>query len=189
MFWIFITVFNLRIISNDQKQTFGFVYKIRCSFMKKSALQHFPTINSVICFTIFFYFTHHLFLRLAVWISSWLLLMYKPAGWSVTGNGIHSLDNSLFFGFEPVPPCWITANRSEPSPYTVLHARVFNQKVSVICGLLPGHALVHRIREEWNSYEWGMGEERLTGRGVVFQGSFTNLSRNIYNFSNHLTKI
>ena len=110
-----------------------------------------------------------------MWISSWLLLIYKPAGWSVTGNGIHSLDNSLFFGFEPVPPCWITANRSEPSPYTVLHARVFNQKVSVICGLLPGHVLVHRIREEWNTYEWGMGEERLTGRGVVFQGSLSLL--------------
>ena len=35
-------------------RTFGFVHKIRCSFMKKSALQHIPTIHSAICFTFFF---------------------------------------------------------------------------------------------------------------------------------------
>ena len=151
-------------------RTFGFVHKIRCSFMKKSALQHIPTINSAICFTIFFIYLPLIptFSGVDKFVTSFDL---KTRG----GDQLRETEVILLiirFSLVSNPFAMLNHSPSEPSPYSMSHARVFNQKVSVICGLLPGHALVHRIQEEWNNYEWGMGEERLTGRGVVFQGSF-----------------
>ena len=112
--------------------------------MKKSALQHIPTINSAICFTIFFIYLPLIptFSGVDKFVTSFDL---KTCG----GDQLRETEVILLiirFSLVSNPFCHV---ESRPvRTLSLLNARVFNQKVSVICGLLPGHALVHRIQEE-----------------------------------------